>query len=104
MGELLVNGIGVLKEIELTVDITHSYRGDLRVSIETPGNLTALVHDRAGSYIDNIKKVFTPLNTPSLRDLLNSGININGTWKLHVSDNAPDDKGKLNSWKLKLIT
>ena len=104
VSELEVDGTGVLTDIALSVDITHTYRGDLHVRLETPGGVSATVHQRSGGRLDNLKRTYRAADTPSLRALVDSGMDIGGTWKLHVVDHAPVDLGKLNSWKLKLLT
>ena len=102
--ELEVDGSGVMTDIELTVDITHTFRGDLRVTLETPGGLSARIHDLTGGGAHNLKQSYQAANTPALRSLVDAGVDIRGTWRLLVSDNATADLGKLNAWKLKLRT
>jgi subtilisin-like proprotein convertase family protein len=40
------------------------------------------------------------VDTRALQSIIDEGADIHGTWKLHVSDHAPIDVGKLNSWRL----
>jgi subtilisin-like proprotein convertase family protein len=79
--------------VEVEVDIVHTYKGDLRVVLQSP-NGEVVLHDRAGGSGDNIKRTF------NVTDL--GGINASGTWALKVSDHANADKGTLNNWTLKL--
>ena len=53
---------------------------------------------------DNLRRTFKPTDTPALQSLVDSSIEINGTWRLRVADRQPADLGKLNSWRLKLHT
>jgi subtilisin-like proprotein convertase family protein len=96
-----VNGGGTLRDITVTVDISHTYRGDLRVVLESPIGTTATlksVNNRDGT--DNLKQSYRPADTPALQAFLNESIR--GRWRLHVSDNLSADEGKLNSWSIEL--
>ena len=104
VSELAVDGTGLLRDLELSVDITHTYRGDLRVSLESPGGTSVAVHRRTGGREDHLQRTYRPADTPELRNLVNSNVEINGVWKLHVSDHARIDIGKLNHWRLKLLS
>ncbi len=84
----------VVTELKVTVDITHTYIGDLIVTIIAPDGSTATLSDRAGGSDDDIHKTWTLT--------ADGGIQIHGTWKLKVSDNAPDDTGTLDDWKLQI--
>jgi len=104
VSEIDVDRGGGLAEIELTVDITHTWRGDLRVALESPSGLTAGVHRGAGGSADDLRQTYRPGDTPALQAMVDAGGDIRGTWKLHVSDHAQRDIGKLNAWGLKLET
>jgi subtilisin-like proprotein convertase family protein len=101
---LNVDASGVLTDIELTVDINHTFRGGLRATLETPDGLSAKIHNLTGGRADNLKRTYRAADTPTLQALVNAGVEIHGTWQLKVSDHAPVDLGKLNTWKLKLHT
>lgn len=94
---------GALRGIEVSVDITHTYRGDLRITLTPPnGGVVELksVDRRAGD--DNLVQTYTPADSAGLAQLVAQAININGRWRLNVSDVLAQDVGKLNSWGLKL--
>ena len=97
---LNVSENGQLQEIEIEVDITHTYIGDLRIALVAPNGTNVVLHDRTGSSADNIIKTYTMANTSILQTL--KGEEINGIWKLKVSDHAGADQGKLNHWALKI--
>ena len=84
----------VVTELKVTVDITHTYIGDLIVTIIAPNGATATLSNRTGGSADDIHKTWTLT--------ADSGIQIHGTWKLKVSDNAGDDTGTLDDWKLQI--
>jgi subtilisin-like proprotein convertase family protein len=92
---------GQLDRIQVEIDITHTYIGDLLVELVSPSNTRVLLHNRTGGSANNIIKTYTGVNTPNLSVL--RGELINGLWKLNVSDRASADQGKLNRWALKLM-
>ncbi|WP_240623933.1 M4 family metallopeptidase [Ahniella affigens] len=75
----------------VSVNITHTYQGDLKVDLVAPDGTLYNIHNRTGAGTDNIIKTVT-LNLSS--ELLN------GTWNLRVQDAASGDTGKLNSWSV----
>ncbi len=104
ISELPVDGQGSLTDIELTVDITHTWRGDLSVTLESPGGTSAAIHQKEGGSADNLQRTYKAADTQVLQALVDAGVEINGIWKLRVADNVSQDVGKLNSWKLALKT
>jgi len=80
-----------IEALAVELDISHSYKGDLVVSLEHDGT-TELLHDRTGGSADDIKRRF---ETERFR-----GTNSRGTWTLKVVDTARADTGTINSWKL----
>jgi subtilisin-like proprotein convertase family protein len=91
---------GQVGAVEVALDISHTYIGDLRVRLVSPSGAQAILHDRAGGSDDNIGRTYTAATTPALGAL--TGQPIAGIWKLVVSDHAADDVGKLNRWSLTL--
>ena len=89
-----------LASIKVTVDITHTYIGDLRLTLLAPSGAAAVLHDRNGGNADNIQRVFDLASTPALGAL--SRQSIQGTWTLHVQDFAAVDVGRLNRWELEI--
>ena len=106
-----------LADLDVQVDITHSYVEDIELSLESPsGTLIDLV-SRVGGSGDDFKNTvfdddadlpiiqgwppflgfFRPVNPLSTFN----GENTSGDWILHVFDHLPSvDDGILNSWKL----
>lgn len=77
--------------LTVDVDITHTYRGDLRVTLEKDG-IVEVLHDRTGGSNDDVSRTFT---TERFR-----GEQANGAWTLRVSDHAGWDVGTLASWTI----
>jgi subtilisin-like proprotein convertase family protein len=97
---LVVNQAGQVSDIEVSLDITHSYIGDLNVTLTAPNGATAVLHQRAGASADNIVRALTAATTPALNLLRGPAA---GTWKLRVADLEAADEGKLNRWGLRLV-
>lgn len=94
------NATGVVSPINVTlsanstqasvhVNITHTYIGDLKVTLQSPTGQSYVLHNNAGGSSDNINQTYTV----SL-----SGANVQGNWQLKVVDNASSDSGTINSW------
>ncbi len=77
--------------LTVEIDITHTYKGDLVLTLTHDG-VTETLHDRTGGSADNITKTFT---TERFR-----GKNSKGTWTLKMVDTARWDVGALKSWKI----
>jgi subtilisin-like proprotein convertase family protein len=86
------------------VDITHTFQGDLEVSLIGPDNTTVLLHNRTGGSADNIQTVYADLTAPAQALSAFTGKAINGAWKLKVRDLAAADTGTLNFWEIDFRT
>ena len=91
---------GDVGQVEVRVEITHTYVGDLSVSLVSPAGTTVVLHDRAGGSEDNLIKTFTATQVPALAAL--AGQPARGTWTLKVADHAGQDVGKLARWSLRI--
>lgn len=96
--QLNVSTGGLVTEIGVELDITHTYIGDLNVELVSPAGTSVMLHQRGGGSADNIIRTFDGVNTPSLAQFL--GQQGSGDWRLKVSDHANADVGKLNHWTL----
>ncbi|GAA2307667.1 S8 family peptidase [Streptomyces hawaiiensis] len=77
--------------LQVGVDITHTYRGDLVIDLVAPDGSTYRLKSAASDSADNVNTTYT-VNA--------SAEAANGTWKLRVQDTAAQDTGTLNGWKL----
>jgi subtilisin-like proprotein convertase family protein len=84
--------------IEVSVDISHTWIGDLRVSLLSPAGTEVVLHDRTGASDDNLIRTYTATTTPPLGAL--TGQAVAGAWRLKVADREAQDAGKLNSWRV----
>ncbi|HEX9868663.1 MAG TPA: proprotein convertase P-domain-containing protein, partial [Candidatus Tectomicrobia bacterium] len=92
---------GRVRELEVSVDITHTYIGDLDVALVSPAATVVPLHQRAGLAADNIITTYTPATKPALQVL--RGQLIQGIWQLKVADLEALDVGKLNWWALRIV-
>ena len=88
---ITVPGPGTVTSVSVSVDISHTYIGDLVVDLIAPDGTTRTLHDRTGYEADDIDQTYAP-------DF--GGIGIAGDWTLHVRDSAGGDTGTLNGWTL----
>lgn len=87
--------------IKLSVDITHTYRGDLAVTLYAPSGDSVILHKKGtGGWADNLQADYDMGSLPELSALL--GTTTQGDWTLHVQDLANLDTGSLNSWSLEV--
>jgi subtilisin-like proprotein convertase family protein len=97
---LTATASGVVRDVTVGVDITHTYIGDLEVSLMSPGGVTVPLHQRTGGPTDNLLATFTAANVPGLGAL--RGQPMQGPWRLKVADRDRIDTGKLNRWSLRI--
>jgi subtilisin-like proprotein convertase family protein len=95
-----VAATGTVSDLRVRVNITHTYQGDLEVSLIGPDNTTVLLHNRTGAGTDNIITVYPDLTAPAQSLGAFTGKAIAGAWKLKVRDLAAIDTGTLNSWEI----
>lgn len=86
-----------IPEIEISIDIEHTYRGDLSIYLKPPSQNEIILLNRSGGGADNFIRTFRSTDEPELfRDLLNSSPL--GDWTLRITDNAKRDEGILKKW------
>ncbi|MFM9557306.1 MULTISPECIES: S8 family peptidase [Streptomyces] len=77
--------------LQVGVDITHTYRGDLVLTLVAPDGSTYPLKASSSDSADNLVTTYT----------VNASSEVaNGTWKLRVQDVAAADTGRLNNWQL----
>jgi subtilisin-like proprotein convertase family protein len=93
---------GTVAGVKVKVGITHTYQGDLQVTLIAPDGTSVILHNMTGGGTDNLNTVYPDLTVPaqSLNALIGHGIT--GAWKLKVADLAAVDTGTLNSWTLSI--
>lgn len=109
----------VAADVNVTVNITHTYDSDLVIKLIGPDNVTTvLLANHRGDAGDNFSgttfdsQAATPIGAgtapfggsyqPELSLNTFNNASVNGTWKLFVADTSLADTGTLNSWSLAL--
>jgi hypothetical protein len=86
------------REIEVRVEVEHTWRGDLAIRLTSPSGET---HDvrvfNSGDSGDGFNDVFEVTG-------FDTGADARGTWTLKVADRAGQDTGNLVSWSLGINT
>jgi len=96
-------------DVDVDMDITHSYQGDLRLILTSPNGTSVTLHDRSGGSDDDIVTRYDDGGVDTVPDGPGTLADFNfegsaGVWTLNVSDNAGGDTGTLNSWSLRLAS
>ncbi|MCL9807153.1 M12 family metallo-peptidase [Flavobacterium amniphilum] len=106
-----------INDVNLSVNITHTYVSDLTLTLTGPTGASAIVFNQSCGSGQNINAVFddsgTALNCSGSPVVNGSVIPLNaltvfngtsstGTWTLTVKDNFNQDGGTLNSWGLNI--
>jgi subtilisin-like proprotein convertase family protein len=115
---IVVSNTGSISDVNVAVNITHTFDGDLTMTLIGPNGSRRILVDRLGGSGDNFTgTVFddqagtaissgTPPFTGSFRpQVLLSGLNgmpANGTWTLEIADAVSPNSGTLHSWSLSI--
>ncbi len=111
---------GNITDVNVKLDISHSYTRDLEIRLKNPDGATVLLASRLGGSGDNFDEttfddnasigigsgnapfqgIFRPIE--SLGQF--NGTNANGVWSLEIADRAIRDGGSLKAWELEIIT
>jgi subtilisin-like proprotein convertase family protein len=89
---LTLSGTCDFAHVAVGLNITHTYIGDLIITVRNPAGTTVTLWDRAGGSQDDL---ILTLNVP---ELATGGVA--GSWVLTVADRASGDTGRLVSWDL----
>lgn len=87
-----------IKDIQVTVNITHDFLGDLEIYLIAPNDRQVLLQSRTLGRRTNLHTTYTISSRPALKQLLS--LSSQGIWHLWLIDYSPQDVGKLNHWSL----
>ena len=109
-------GPGRVFDVNVTVNITHTYDADVRAKLTAPDGTSVLLFQAVGFNNDNFTNTtlddeaataiaagtapFTGSFRPTQPLSALDGKDLAGTWTLTVDDNASGDSGTLNSWTM----
>ena len=97
---MTVNEVGAIQSVEVQVDITHTYIGDLRVELIAPSGELVVLHNKAGGSSDNLELTMSSDDAAILAPFI--GLPIRGNWVLRVVDSASRDVGTIDAWSMKI--
>ncbi len=86
-----------IRAVEISVEIKHTWRGDLSVYLKPPGHDEILLHHNSGHNANDLVMICRSSDDPELFAGL-AGQPAQGDWILRVTDNAERDTGVLNKW------
>ncbi len=111
----------LISDVNVTLNIEHTYNGDLEVRLLAPDGITEVVlfsrvggsgenftntvlDDDASTNIDFVNAPFTGVFRPqgALSDFI--GLQSIGNWRLSITDNADADGGTLLNWSIQLCS
>jgi subtilisin-like proprotein convertase family protein len=97
---LAVGTVGTVSNALCSVNITHTWKGDLTIDLVSPNATTVRLHNRTGSSTDNVITSYDNVTAPDGPGVMNNfdGGAASGTWQLKVADRASADVGTLNNW------
>lgn len=91
ISEINVTHTGDIGRVEVAVDISHTYIGDLELNLIAPDGSKHLLRARSGGSANDIVESYS----------VNLGtLDAYGVWILEVRDHASRDGGQLNNWYL----
>jgi subtilisin-like proprotein convertase family protein len=89
-----------ISAIKVSVDITHTFIGDLRLTLTAPSGTAVVFHDRNGGNTRDLRRSFDFSSTPAFGAL--RGQSSQGNWTVLVQDLATADSGVVNRWELEI--
>ncbi len=96
----LVSFSQAVTSVAVHADVSHTFRGDLEVTLIGPDGTSVRLHNRTGGSADDLKTTYN-VSTRSYQPLSAfNGKRTDGLWSLEVRDLAAADVGTLNSWTL----
>lgn len=89
--------------VEVSLRLTHPYRGDLIIDLTSPAGLTVRLHEQAGGDADDVVGTY-PTTIESAWNLAGiAGSEAAGDWVLTVQDTGPSDVGTLEEWGIRIL-
>lgn len=98
---------GLLDDVDVSVDLNHTFIGDLSIDLVNPAATSVLLHNQGGGSADDLNVLYdddgSPGSTAPAQALSAfDGSNALGDWTLTVDDLLGGDSGQLNSWGIDL--
>jgi uncharacterized repeat protein (TIGR03806 family) len=98
---LNVTGAGSIQDLRITVDVGHSWRGDLVLRLTSPAGTAITLFDvNDNDDGDDVQGTFPTTLVPNESLSTFNGEEVNGVWTLQVYDTQGQDTGDIRSWIL----
>jgi subtilisin family serine protease len=97
---IAISDSSAVQNIQVTVNVTHDFLGDLEIYLIAPNNQQVLLQNRTLGRRTDLQATYTVRSHPALKPLLS--LSAKGQWQLWLIDYAPQDIGKLWGWELSL--
>lgn len=95
-----INDSSPVRDVQVTVNIEHSFMGDLEINLIAPNGAIVLLQSRTLGNSNKLQATYSLSTTPAFKQVLN--LPARGKWQLWVTDLAPGDTGILKGWQLTL--
>lgn len=89
---------GIIETITVSVDITHTYAGDLKIELVPPGGKAMVLRQKKGGDKNDVKESY---GSGSLLSSL-KGKSVEGNWTIKVTDLGKKDVGRFNAWRIEM--
>ncbi|MGM0555839.1 MAG: proprotein convertase P-domain-containing protein [Myxococcota bacterium] len=99
---LSVSGCTTIAATTVDVDISHTYQGDLTITVTSPNGTDVILWNNDGGSSDDVIGNFPDDFAPDESLSAFDGETGDGTWTLTVEDGGAGDDGTLNSWGVNL--
>jgi len=83
--------------IEVSLEVRHTFVGDLRISVTAPNGKNVVLLDQEGGTANDIVRAFRSTDAPNRFEAF-LGTSAKGDWIITVEDLAPQDEGVLVRW------
>lgn len=90
---IIVPDVGQIRTAKVSLNISHTYRGDLVVTLTAPNGTQAVLHNKSGGSADDV--VISGLELEEMQMGPSAG-----QWQLHVVDSYRLDVGTIDSWSI----
>lgn len=92
-------------DVDVSINIPHTFIGDLIAELVSPSGVVVRLHNRTGGSADNLVRdydqgVVNPDGPGALTDF--NGLPAQGPWTLRVADVAGSDLGSITAWSLRI--
>ncbi|MEJ1929398.1 S8 family serine peptidase [Nostoc sp. NIES-2111] len=97
---LTISDSSPVKDIQVAVNLTHEFLGDIEIYLIAPNSQQVLLQNRTLGNRTDLQTNYGVRSHPILKQLLLQSAK--GNWQLWIVDYSPQDVGRLNSWELTL--